>query len=73
MSVSVKHITLWRAEVENKAGVLARTLESLAAAGADLHVVMGYRYPGGEVAGHPDVRAGSTSIGELVCCAAGCF
>jgi hypothetical protein len=51
----------------------ARTLESLAAAGADLHVVMGYRYPRGEVAGHPDVRAGSTSIGELVCCAAGCF
>jgi hypothetical protein len=48
MSVSVKHITLWRAEVENKAGVLARTLESLAAAGADLHVVMGYRYPRGE-------------------------
>ena len=49
MSVTVKHITLWRAEVENKAGVLARTLESLAAAGADLHVVMGYRYPRGEV------------------------
>jgi hypothetical protein len=47
MPVTVKHITLWRAEVENKPGVLARTLESLAAAGADLHVVMGYRYPGG--------------------------
>ena len=46
MSVTVKHITLWRAEVENKPGVLARTLESLAAAGADLHVVMGYRFPG---------------------------
>jgi hypothetical protein len=48
MAVMVKHITLWRAEVENKPGVLARTLESLAAAGADLHVVMGYRYPRGE-------------------------
>ena len=47
MSVTVKHITLWRAEVDNKPGVLARILESLAAAGADLHVVMGYRYPGG--------------------------
>src|SRR5712692_3790397 len=47
MPVTVKHITLWRAEVENKPGVPARTLESLAAAGADLHVVMGYRYPGG--------------------------
>jgi hypothetical protein len=48
MPVTVKHITLWRAEVENKPGVLARTLESLAAAGADLPVVMGYRYPRGE-------------------------
>ena len=47
MSVTVKQITLWRVEVENKPGVLARTLESLAAGGADLHVVMGYRYPGG--------------------------
>ncbi len=47
MPVTVKHITLWRAEVENKPGVLAGTLQSLAAAGADLHVVMGYRYPGG--------------------------
>jgi len=47
MPVTVKHITLWRTEVENKPGVLARTLEALAAAGADLHVVMGYRYPGG--------------------------
>jgi hypothetical protein len=48
MSVTVKHITLWRAEVENKAGVLARTLEALAAAGTDLHIVMAYRYPKGE-------------------------
>src|SRR5712691_5188777 len=47
MPVTVKHITLWRVEVENKPGVLARTLESLAAAGADLQVAMGYRYPGG--------------------------
>jgi hypothetical protein len=47
MSVTVKQITLWRVEVENKPGVLARTLESLAATGADLQVVMGYRYPGG--------------------------
>ena len=46
MAVTVKHITLWQAEVDNKPGVLARTLESLAAAGADLHLAMGYRYPG---------------------------
>src|SRR5262245_58947228 len=44
MALSVKRITLWRAEVENQPGVLARTLEPLARAGADLRVVMGYRF-----------------------------
>src|SRR5208337_3388268 len=46
MPVTVKRITLWRKELENKAGTLAGTLEPLANAGADLQVVMGYRYPG---------------------------
>ena len=46
MPVTVKRITLWRKELENKAGTLAATLEPLAKAGADLQVVMGYRYPG---------------------------
>ncbi len=45
MPFSVKRITLWRADVENQPGVLARVLEPLAAAGADLRVVMGYRFP----------------------------
>ena len=45
MPLSVKRITLWRADVQNQAGVLARVLEPLAAAGADLRVVMGYRFP----------------------------
>lgn len=48
MAVAVKRITLWRTEVENKPGMLAQTLEPLAGAGADLHVVMGYRIPGQE-------------------------
>ncbi len=48
MTVKVKKISLWRKEVENKTGMLAQTLEPLAKAGADLHVVMGYRYPGDE-------------------------
>jgi len=48
MPVNVRKITLWRAEVENKPGVLAQTLEPLAGAGVDLQVVMGYRYPGEE-------------------------
>jgi hypothetical protein len=48
MPVTVKKITLWRKEVDNQAGMLAGTLEPLAGAGADLHVIMGYRYPGNE-------------------------
>jgi len=45
MAVSVKRITLWRADVENRPGVLATVLEPLARAGADLRLVMGYRFP----------------------------
>ena len=45
MPLTVKRITLWRREVENQPGVLATTLEPLAAAGADLRLVMGYRFP----------------------------
>ena len=45
MSVKVKRITLWRKELENRAGTLAEVLEPLAKAGTDLQVVMGYRYP----------------------------
>ena len=48
MAVRVRTITLWRREVENKPGALARTLEPLARAGADLEVLMAYRYPGEE-------------------------
>jgi hypothetical protein len=51
MAVNVKHIVLWRAEVENQPGVLATTLEPLATAGADLQVVMAYRFPGNETRG----------------------
>src|SRR5919109_3687595 len=45
MALTVKRITLWRADVENQPGVLARALEPLARAGADLRLVMGYRFP----------------------------
>ena len=46
MPVRIRPITLWRAEVDNQPGMLAQTLEPLAAAGANLQVVMGYRLPG---------------------------
>lgn len=45
MALTVKRITLWRREVENQPGALASTLEPLAAAGADLRLVLGYRFP----------------------------
>ena len=48
MAVSVKKVTLWRTEVENKPGALSSVLAPLAEAGADLQVVMGYRYHGEE-------------------------
>jgi len=48
MAVTLKSIKLWRKEVDNKSGELANTLGPLVAAGADLQVLMGYRYPGNE-------------------------
>ncbi len=46
MAVTVKKITLWRGEVPNRPGTLGNALAPLAAAGADLQVVMGYHYHG---------------------------
>lgn len=46
MPVRVTPITLWRAEVDHQPGMLAQTLEPLAAAGVDPQAVMGYRLPG---------------------------
>jgi hypothetical protein len=46
MALTVKKITLWRREMEEKPGALAEALEPLSEGGADLQVVMGYRYPG---------------------------
>ena len=46
MAVTVKRITLWRSEIENKPGMLAQTLKPLADAGANLQVIMTYRFPG---------------------------
>jgi hypothetical protein len=48
MALTVKPVRLWRKEIDNKPGALAQTLEPLATEGADLQIVMGYRYPGHE-------------------------
>jgi hypothetical protein len=46
MAITVKKITLWRREVENRPGAMASVLDPLAKAGANLQVAMAYRYPG---------------------------
>ena len=46
MAITLKKITLWRKEIDNKPGALADTLAPLARARTDLQAVMGYRYPG---------------------------
>lgn len=56
MAVTVKKLTLWRTEVDNRPGALASTLEPLARAGADLTVVMGYRFPGMESRGAIEIH-----------------
>ena len=48
MALAIKKIMLWRAEVDNRPGALASTLEPVAKARVDLKVVMGYRHPGAE-------------------------
>ncbi len=44
MAVKIKKITLWRGDVENVPGALARTLEPLK--GNNLKIVMGYHVHG---------------------------
>ena len=46
MEVTVKKIKLWRGTIENRAGVLAHTLDPFSAAGTDIQVLMAYRIPG---------------------------
>ena len=46
MAVTIKKIALWRGRIENTPGALARALEPLTAAKADLSVLMGYHEPG---------------------------
>ena len=48
MGLTLRRITLWREEVDNRPGILAKVLGPLADAGMNLQVVMGYRFPGNE-------------------------
>ncbi len=51
MALTFKAITLWRREIENRPGELAGVLQPLAAARADVQVLMAYRFPGDESRG----------------------
>ena len=55
MPITVKRVQLWRNEVESRPGLLAGALGTLASAGADLEVVMAYRYPGNQTMGAIEV------------------
>jgi len=46
MPMTVKRVRLWVRQIENQPGALSGTLAPLADAGADLQIVMGYRYHG---------------------------
>jgi hypothetical protein len=45
MAVTVRKVTIWRGEVDNRAGALARVLEPLREVRGSLDLVMGYRVP----------------------------
>lgn len=59
MAVTVKKAALWRKETEHRSGELASTLEPLMAAGADLKVVMGYRFG-------PDLSMAAIEVSPIV-------
>jgi hypothetical protein len=46
MSLTVKTAKLWVLDANDRTGLLADTLEPLAAAGASLRLIMAYRHPG---------------------------
>lgn len=51
MAMTVKEITLWRREIENRPGMLASVLDPLADKRVDVQVLMAYRFPGDETRG----------------------
>jgi hypothetical protein len=56
MAITVKKTALWRKELDNAPGTLAAALAPLAETGADLQLVMLYRFPGsrqGAIEVHP--------------------
>jgi hypothetical protein len=71
MAVSIKKVTLWRTEVENKPAALSGVLAPLAEVGADLQVVMGYRYADEESKAAIEVCTVSGRKATIAACKAG--
>jgi len=69
MAVTVKKVTLWRREIQDRPGALAQVLAPLADAGASLRVVMGYRHP--EPAGRAAVELAPVSGRKVTAAAQG--
>jgi hypothetical protein len=67
MAITVKKTVLWRKELDNEPGTLAGALEPLAAIGADLELVMLYRFPEtekGAIEVHPISGRKATGIAQ---------
>jgi hypothetical protein len=75
MAITLKRITLWRKEVDNKPGALADTLALLAQTRTDLQAVMGYRYPGDQGAKRQSscIRCQARRLSRLPISGIGCF
>jgi hypothetical protein len=67
MAISVKKITLWRREMDDRPGTLAGVLAPVAGTGASLRVVMAYRYP--EPAGRAAVELAPVTGGKATAAA----
>ena len=67
MAITVKKTMLWRKELDNEPGTLASALEPLATVGADLQLVMLYRFPGlekGAIEIHPVSGRKATRVAQ---------
>ncbi len=69
MAVTVKDITLWRREIDNRPGALADVIAPLA--GLDLQLLMAYRYVGNSSKGAVEVYPISTKKAVAAAQAAG--
>jgi len=71
MAVKIKHVSLWRTNVQNRPGVLAATLEPLAHARTDLKVVICSIHPTRTRRATLEIYPGAGARAEIAARAAG--